>query len=234
MLWARSRRASVYLSRWLVLVRTSATGTVEAELSGDASMDEALARVSGILASPANLTIHLSAAFCPAIGIEYPEGVHRYKERVIFSRSVCAARLDVAVDAIEIALDPSTPKVAAPVLSSDWRSLAQWASEDGHRLSSVSPLWSVASRAQMMNRANSYALHEPDSVTLVGAAATEPTHAMTLRLNSADQSADALNRMHQALGLDVGEAGPRMQFGRASQELHAGLPNPWKGYWSLQ
>lgn len=224
----------IYLGTDLMLVRVPGKPVQEQRFDAGCSPDAMLTEVDGT-GGRGPVQFHLSAARCPAMDIAYPVGMRRFRDRELFARAVCADRLGLQADAVHVALDPSTPGIAAVMRQELRAQLEAWAHRCGRRVASIRPLWAVASGAAPARRKPALRLREADALTLVGAAehSSSVTHrALSMRLERDASPAQTLTRLHrsldippeQAIGLLFGLDGPR-----GSVRMPA-----WAGCWGVE
>ena len=231
MWWGASNRVRVYLGRELALVQTGDGAVSQFELPADASMAENLATLEPAIPKKSRLEIHLSAGLCPAVEVPYPAGLRSLREKEIFARSVCAEHLGSTMDAVCAEVDSFQPQLAAGIPTPVWDGIVAWAESNEFRLSSVRPLWAIATESPLASAASVLVLEEPDSVTLIGSNGHgQSQRAMSLPLTTPGQASAVLHRMHQALGLAATQP-CKLRFGLAAQPQLTGAPACWLGHW---
>lgn len=228
----------IYLSSGRVLVRSAGCATVALEMPGTLPLDRILGEIAPHLRAGSRArqgwSVHLSAAICPALTVTPPEGVRGFNELLAYAKAAASAQLGLGVADVQADFDMASPGIVAAVPGHLFDALSTWASAVGIRLTSIRPLWSVATDCALArrHRVNGILLREPDSLTVVAPAA--PGHhdlALTVALDSAStETATQRQRM-------LASAAPRqllaMDFGVQSGSVVRGLPRLWPAHWRL-
>jgi hypothetical protein len=194
--------------------------------------------------------ITLSGALCPATVFSAPPTVTRWQELRQIATASAAAMLGTGADSIVCethrAAHPLHSGVVATVNAALMAELHAWAGAHRLRITSLRPLWAVASSSAMVQQptCGGLLLHEPDSLTvLASGAAGAATHttgepvAATL-VGGADPSAASAalwstTTRRWLVGLGLAEdALLKLTFStQAGMRLPRG-PKPWAAHWS--
>lgn len=219
-----------YLSEKLVLLQEPSGRIQEFSVAPGLSLQDTLAQLPPQSKARARLEVHLSPAFCPAVAMDYPEGMHRFSHKLAFARAACAARLDCAREDLQVELDVSCPGIVAALRRPHWEAIVAWAGRR-ERLHSVRPLWSLVARACIGRRVQAVALREPDGLSLLGIrAGTTDMRAASVPLQPETAMQPVLNRLHQALSLPD-DSSP-LYFGLRGTSVPQHRPPCWTPYWT--
>lgn len=195
-----------------------------------------------------NVRITLSGALCPATAFSAPPTVTRWQELRQIATACAAATLCTGADSIVCETNrllPAQPGVAATVNAALMAELHAWAGAHRLRITSLRPLWAVATRSAMVQQpaCGGLLLQEPDSMTVLasGAAGASPTTgqpvAATL-VGGADPSAASAalwstTTRRWLVGLGLAEdALLKVGFSTQAGALLPHGPKLWAGHWS--
>ncbi len=237
-------RVDVYVGTGLVLVQRPGMPLWTFEPPTTLPLADVLRQVDQALdrdrAKPWRLRVHLSAALCLPVAFVVPAGVKQYKEVLAIARASAAQAWDVSVEqAAEIvcSLDAGHQGMAAAMLQSTHRLIAQWAAEHKGWLVSLRPLWAAATAAKACTdqQVECVALLEPDALTVLNLSPTGT--AATKSWVGRYGPADALSSLAE-LRDQVDEAQPltgvAMAFSREpTQNVWVQGPSAWAKHWSV-
>jgi hypothetical protein len=185
-----------------------------------------------------NVRITLSGALCPAAAFSAPPTVTRWQEVRQIAIASAAAMLGTGADQIVCETNrllATQPGVAAPVNTVVMAALHAWAGAHRLRITSLCPLWALATQSAMVQQptCGGLLLQEPDSITVLasGAASTPcPAIASTL-VGGPDPSAASTRRWLVGLGL-AEDALLKLTFSVQVGTLLPHGPKPWAAHWS--
>lgn len=238
-----SERVEVYLGTGLVLVQRQGVPLWTFEPPATLPLGDVLRQVDlaqhRANAKPWRLHVHLSAALCPPVTFVVPAGVKRQEVRAIACASASHVWNVPAEHAAEIvcSVDAGNQGLAAAMLQSTHRLIAQWAAEHKGLLVSLRPLWAAATAAKACTdqQVECVALLEPDALTVLnlsptGTAYTKswvgrygPVDALSSLAEMSDQAAEA----QQSTGV-------AMAFNREpTQNVWVLGPSAWAKHWSV-
>lgn len=197
-----------------------------------------------------NVRITLSGALCPAIAFSAPPTVTRWQELRQIATASAAALLGTGADQIVCEtnrLRPAQPGVAATVNTALMAELHAWAGAHRFRITSLRPLWAVATHSAMAQQptCGGLLLQEPDSMTVLASGAANATHttaqpiAATL-VGGAEQSAASAalwsaSTRRWLVGLGLAEdALLKLTLSTQAGTLLPHGPKLWAGHWSAQ
>ncbi len=172
-MWLDWRRSTVdlYLGQRLAVLQPGKAPSVVVEFDVATPAATILRRVSSQLktlpessfSGRARCRIWLSGALCPAIPVTFPQGLQGWRERQRYGESLAAEALGIDAESIAFELVGGSECIAAAMANGLRDTLSIWAKEQGWRMGSLSPLWSVATR--IADKADALVLIEPDAVS---------------------------------------------------------------------
>jgi hypothetical protein len=171
--WLDWRRSSVnlYLGQRLAVLQSGLDPSVVVEFDVATPAATILRRVSAQLKTLPESTfsghlrchVWLSGALCPAIPVTFPQGLQGWRERQRYGQSLAAEAMGLDAETIAFELVDGSECIAAAMANGLRDTLSTWAQEQGLRMGSLSPLWSVATR--IAEKANALLFAEPDAVS---------------------------------------------------------------------
>ena len=133
-----------------------------------ATIDEGLKHLGNKVPHPRGLEVTLSAALAPAFSFPIPANVKRWEERRKIAQGVAASRVGASLEECLCDFDSEHPGIAASVPVGLYATIQAWAVEHSLKLSSMAPLWAVATQCRRIanRRVRSMVIYEPDAVTV--------------------------------------------------------------------
>lgn len=115
------------------------------------------------------LRVTLSGALCPAVTFGAPQEVRRWGELQNIAQASAAMSMEVGPDQILCEMDIARRDLASGLSALLMQSLQDWATQQRFHLTSMRPLWAVASQSPMARRlaVQGLLVQEPDAVTLL-------------------------------------------------------------------
>ena len=262
-----SKRIDVYLGRNVAMVRRHGGATTLIEHPATWPLQRVLERVAltwqlpSQVDAPANATakpqsgrtkmqlhIALGRSRCQIGNFVIPQGVQRFAE--LQSLALASAVQSAGSQAILCAMDPWHPGLLSSIGTRFLDELNSWATSHAASISSLQPLWSIASQCSRARRNNiaALALSEPDGITLlfcpnnVWSGNTQTTiatidpdnpevHLPGQTLLMTRQVQQKLRRWKIANGLQDANV-LTLMFDPALATKSHGLPKTWDAHWS--
>lgn len=97
----------------------------------------------------AKLRVTLGGSICPPLPWQVPAGVNNYKELVLLAHSTAAQQLALPATDLACEWSPSTPSVLGAMPLWWIQSLQAWASHHRAKVTSLQPLWAIASHCKL-------------------------------------------------------------------------------------
>lgn len=172
------------------------------------------------------LRVTLSAALCPPITHPVPTGIKSLDELQAIACAAAARQLDCDADTLVCALQPFTPGLAAALQRDLMDGLHRLADENGLKLTSVQPLWSLvtACRAARKKRCTGIQLREPDALTTISQNLTAPLFSVL--------STDVMDTQVSHDASDNSLPGTlRLELTLQPQKSVANAPKRWPTHW---
>jgi hypothetical protein len=190
--------------------------------------------------------ITLSGALCPATVFSAPPTVTRWQELRQIATASAAAMLGTGADSIVCethrAAHPLHSGVVATVNAALMAELHAWAGAHRLRITSLRPLWAVATHSAVVQQptCGGLLLHEPDSITvLASGAAHSPGHAIASTwvggsdLSGASAALWGASTRRWLVGLGLAEdALLKLAFSTQAGKAPPRGPKPWAAHWS--
>lgn len=229
------KTVQLYLSRSLNLFQP-ARGNVRV-LSTASTLPQLLKETEADIGKGGQMRVHFSAGYCPVLAIRYPKGMVSFSDRMTFAHSVGASHLGLASEDVLCEIDALQPALAAFLPLALWTSLQQWAKERRITLSSVRPLWSIATQCYPSRDQGKIGLilQEPDSLSVFRIEEASGTFQALTRSLEEDEPANMESQRQEMLdSLQLlPEQVVQLRFGIASKAtLPEGL-RAWPSYWQL-
>lgn len=246
-----SETVDVYLGQGVAMVKVGSGKAHVLQTSATMPLQRVLAQLGqAMVAIPVsqkhrNVRITLSGALCPATAFSAPPTVTRWQELQQIATASAAATLGTGVDQMVCEtnrLRPAQPGVAATLNTALMAELHTWAGAHRLRITSLRPLWAVATRSAMVQqpRCGGLLLQEPDSMTVLVAGSantTDQSIASTLMHGADPSSASAVLKSGATrrwlVGLGLAEdALLKLTFSTQAGTLVPLGPKLWAGHWT--
>jgi len=262
-----SERVDIYLGRNLAMARLRGGPTTLIEHPPTWPLQRVLERVASTWQSqltnalPSNgntkrvfdrkklqLHITLGSSRCHSGTFVVPKGVQKYVE--LQSLAVAAAMQSGSAQTIMSEIDPFYPGIMSSIGAHFLGNLNAWAKSQGASISSLRPLWSVATQCAMIRQKNitGLALSEPDGITLLACPDTglpeiKSTNLMTIDLSNLGVQASPqtilveepvqLQMRRWKIANDLQDENLlTLMFIPSGSSIRRGLPKTWDGHWS--
>ena len=177
------------------------------------------------------LRVTLSGALCPAMTWSAPPDVTRWEELHNIAQASAAVTLGVPVDQVLCEMDINQPQLASAITVPLMQALQGWAQQHRFSLTSVQPLWAMASQSAGSNRSvvRGLVVQEPDSVTLMAEA--QKGKYVTATLTGSDDQLSTLTRRWLVSHGVPDEKLQKVRFTAATQTVMPHAPRVWDTHW---
>lgn len=235
---AWSESAELYLGQGLAMLKkdgkerviahpaTLPFGHVLAKLTEAVAQEQKMKK-----AKRCKLRVTLSGALCPAVAFTAPQEIRRWDELRNIAQASAAMSMGVGSDQILCEMDIARRGLASGVTASVMQSLQDWATQQNFHLTSMRPLWAVASQSPMARRSAVQGLlvQEPDAVTLLAEVAGGKFTATTLT-GPKDQLPTLTRRWLVSQGI-ADEKLLKLRFAAPSRAVLPQGPTAWPTHW---
>jgi hypothetical protein len=242
-----SEIVDVYLGQGVAMVKVGSGKTHVLQTPATMPLQRVLAQLGQAMPAsrPAshkqkyrNVRITLSGALCPAVAFSAPPTVTRWQELRQIATASAAAMLGTGADQMVCETNrllAAQPGVAASVNTVVIAELHAWAGAHRLRITSLRPLWAVATHSAMVQQpaCGGLLLQEPDSITVLASSAAQPPGlaiASTL-VGGPDPSAASTRRWLVGLGL-AEDALLKLTFSTQAGTVPPRGPKLWAAHWS--
>lgn len=163
----------VYLGQGVAMFKAGRKETMVMRSPATLPMERVLSKLADMAAKDivkgSKLQISLSGAWCPALSVTMPDGVTRWQERRQIALATAANDMNTGVEHVACEIDALLPGAAAAIPLPMFEELNSWTTQLGCRLTSVCPLWSIATQSKLgrQRAIRSLLVCEPDAATLL-------------------------------------------------------------------
>lgn len=236
-----SETAELYLGPTVAMLRLPGKDTVVVEHMESLPVDQLLGGVSRQVAKQGivdanrarRLRIVLSGALCPALTFVAPKQVTRWTERMEIARATAAMAMGTTPDQVVCEMDTARPGLASAITIHTMSTLQDWTARHSFKVTSIQPLWAIASQSRTASQAAVKALMvvDPDAITVVAddgvgklVASTQPG-----QVSASDEQAHT-RRLLVGLGLRESDL-LKLAFGPAARTVMRCGPASWPNSW---
>lgn len=234
-----SETVHLYLGQGMSLLRFGHGQEVVTPYPATWPMAQVLAKLTGTmdqhkLLKPSRrrkLRVTLSGALCPAMIYSSPPDVTRWDELHNIAQASAAMTLGVPGDQVLCEMDNNQPQLASAIPAPLMQAIQGWTRQHSFRLTSVQPLWAMASQSAETAKAavQGLVVQEPDSVTLMAEVQNGKSVAATLT-GSEDQLPMLARRWLVSHGLPD-EKLLKLRFTATTHTVMPQGPRLWEKHW---
>jgi hypothetical protein len=232
----------IYLARGLVMYKRGKQKTHAFPfppalpwMHGLSILQDAIKRTIDGQGSPKKVRITLSGSLCTAIAIPAPRDAMTWSDLQQLLPTSAATRTGVEAVNLRCELDVEGQPLGAAVHATLLSTLTDWVQAQGLTLTSVAPLWALASQCPAARQASVHAVavREIDGTTLLfNHREQRYANHYPVDLGEISQADAAMRRQLVGLGVEQ-DTLLSLQFGDTQQDLAQATPRRWSGHWSV-
>jgi len=179
------------------------------------------------------MRIVLSGALCPALTFAVPNQVTRWAERMEIARATAALAMGTAPDQLVCEMDEARAGVASAMTIRTQSVLHGWAAEHQFAITSIQPLWAIASQSRAAHDpvVQGLIVMEPDANTVLADAGAGKVVAVTQAGRPVAADAQAHTR-RLLVGLGLRESALlKLAFDAKPRAVMQYGPKAWPNHW---
>jgi hypothetical protein len=151
-----SKRTQLYISATFSMVKAPGQALLRVTYPSTLTLDRLLLRITeaindnaatGISTSlkRARLVVTLGGSICPPLEWQVPSGINNWKELALLAHHSAAQQLTLSASDLVCTWSPATPSVLCALPRWSVQSMHEWAGHNHATVTSIRPLWAVAS-----------------------------------------------------------------------------------------
>ncbi len=122
---------------------------VNSSITNDSVSNSSAANSTAALLKKSRLQVTLGASICPPIPWQVPSGINNWKELTLLAHSTAAQQLALPAADLMCTWSPATPSVLCAMPHWWMQSLQDWARAQQAKVTSIQPLWALASDCKL-------------------------------------------------------------------------------------
>lgn len=229
------KTVDLYIGQGLVLLKLSPEETHIFEFPVTMPLDRALMKCNGMIQKGTKLRIALSSLLCSPLNVEIPPTVVNAREVNAILSACAAEQLHELNTEFAYSIDSNTKSLGAVIPVYTENILKTWAKQLKCSVTSLQPLWSIASRFDICKNTdiNSFVLHEPDGSILIAETQDGRFNAVGWR-ESLSPELLKQNCRNSLIGLGLTEQNLiRFRFEARPINFMTPAPAAWPKHWSM-